>query len=254
MHDLHNAIPDPTVLLALEPEQLGAKMLFLIRARIQRDGRAINPHNCMLEILNAGDVSRGFEGYPRAERDEIAAAVSEAFAWLKGQGLLIPEPGNHGGEWLQLSRRAHRFESEQDFYRFELAKMLPRELLHHSLSESIWMAFVRSEFDVAAFHAMKQVEVAVKIAAGFAHGEHGVSMIRRAFHKDSGPLRDDSQEEAEREALMHLFAGAIGSYKNPHSHRNVPLDDPGEAMEIVLLANHLLRIVEARQAMMAGTE
>jgi hypothetical protein len=72
--------------------------------------------------------------------------------------------------------------------------------------------------------------------------------MRKAFHEDSGPLTDRSVEKSECQARSALFAGAIGSYKNPHSHREVNLNEPDEALEIVLLANHLLRIVDGRIA------
>ena len=53
------------------------------------------------------------------------------------------------------------------------------------------------------------------------------------------------QEAGEQQALCELFAGAIGSYKNPHSHRHVALTAE-EAAEMLILATHLLRIFEVR--------
>jgi hypothetical protein len=70
--------------------------------------------------------------------------------------------------------------------------------------------------------------------------------MRRAFNPDNGPLTNQQQNRPEREALSHLFAGAIGSYKNPHSHRTITINDSSEAQEMVLLASHLLRIVDSR--------
>jgi hypothetical protein len=48
---------------------------------------------------------------------------------------------------------------------------------------------------------------------------------------------------AEREACAHLFAGAIGMFKNPANHRHVG-SSVDEARELIFLANYLLRLVE----------
>jgi hypothetical protein len=51
-----------------------------------------------------------------------------------------------------------------------------------------------------------------------------------------GAVTDKSLPEAER-PLSDLFAGSIGSYKNPSSHRTVQIDDASEANEMLMLAS-----------------
>lgn len=81
----------------------------------------------------------------------------------------------------------------------------------------------------------------MRAAGGFAPPDLGVSLMRKAFDAESGPLSDESEPTSEREALSHLFAGAIGRFKNPSSHRHVEIDDAGEAFEMLAFASHLLR-------------
>ncbi|WIE42084.1 TIGR02391 family protein (plasmid) [Agrobacterium tumefaciens] len=95
---------------------------------------------------------------------------------------------------------------------------------------------------------MKAVEVYVREAAGLNNGVLGIQLMTEAFKPVGGILTDETAEGSEKNARLQLFCGAFGSDKNPNSHRDVNMEDPIEAVEVILLANHLMKIVNARVA------
>jgi uncharacterized protein (TIGR02391 family) len=187
---------------------------------------------------------------------DVSRRMREAWQRLVTKGYVIQTPDQPVADWFVITSAG-----EDLIKRFKqgaipsdtVTRMLPREALHPKLSDKPWQDFMRGEFDAAAFQAMKAVEVSVRDAGSFGNNVVGVALMRQAFALDTGPLTDKSVERGEQSARMDLFAGAIGSYKNPHSHRDVDLSDPMEAAEIILLANHLLRIVDARAKARTGT-
>lgn len=244
MSTLISLIPDIDVLVALAPEELAEVVLRLAHERMQ--------HNNLVHLQSIASDIHGHpaanDGYPQNRRRDAELALAEAWNWLSVQGLLIPELGTNGNNgWMLLSRRARTVLAENTFKTFARSLAFPKSLLHPSIADEVWLDVVRGDLETAVFKSFRAVEIAVREVGHFADTDIGMPLMRKAFDKTTGPLSDQQQPEAEREALAHLFAGAIGSYKNPHSHRTVTISDATEAQEMVILASHLLRIVDSRR-------
>ncbi len=239
---LYSLLPDPEALLALEPEELAGVVLQHLNSLSGSNSGQLNRYNFSL--------SHTVQEYPEQYRDRISRALMEGWVWLEREGMLAPKPGSQG-EWVFITRRGKQLATPRDLERYRRSNLLPRQLLHPRIAQKVWSTFLRGDYETAVFQAFKEVEVSVRDAAGLPDTDLGVALVRKAFDSERGPLTDVSAPLPEREALAHLFAGAIGSYKNPHSHRNVSIE-PVEAVEMIVLASHLLGIVERRTSTRAA--
>lgn len=250
-------LPDPTDLTSLEPEELAGVLLEHLNtyrsgeSSIFQNGR-IN----LQQLLAQPQIWRpAYKARQSGQLDEIDRAVIEAWTWLQTEGFLLRDP-TQPAEWYNLSRRAERLKSRTDFEAYRKASLLPKAQLHPLLASKVYPAFLRGDYDTAIFQSFKEVEIAVRTAGGFGSNDLGTDLMRKALRPipknnqpsaPPGPLTDTSIPVAEQEATMSLFAGAIGFYKNPQSHRHVPTE-AASAAEVIMLASQLLRIVDTLKA------
>ena len=179
------------------------------------------------------------------ELKDVQLALMEGVNWLQSAGLIAPVPGERSGRRF-ITRRGKEIESNEDFEKYKMIQVLPRELLHFNIRSKVLGPFLRGDYDHAVFQAYKAIEVEVReyIQANDKIGP--VPLMRDAFNSDNGKLSDPSEDEGQRKSLEHIFAGVMGYVKNPQSHRHHPLE-PNEAVELIVFASHLMKIVEHRK-------
>jgi len=239
---IYDIIPDPDVLIALAPEELAFSLLQVASKNLQRG----QVHRSVV-ISIAPPPGPNQRPYDSQKEPMVELALIEALHWLEVNAFLLPSPSTNGENGHRiLGRRGKELVDRNKFDNFQRAAAFPKSLIHPSIADRVWISLARGDLAEAVFHAFRTVEEQVRKVGGYLATDIGVELMRQAFHEENGPLTDKTQPKAERQALAHLFAGAIGSYKNPHSHRTVTISDHTEAQEMVMLASHLLRIVDSR--------
>jgi uncharacterized protein (TIGR02391 family) len=193
---------------------------------------------------------RGAEQQGTARDREIGRALSEGWSWLMTHGLVVRDPSQPSADAYVVSRLG------EETLRYGVGKLAAAERLgmslHPRIAQLVEQQFLLGEYDVAVFVAMREVEIRVRDLAGASDSDLGTKLIDKAFAPGiPGVLVDPKAEPGEQQAMLNLFKGAIGMFKNPTSHRAVKYEDPAVASDAVLLADLLLRLldgVEARPA------
>ena len=234
--------PTPDEALELEPEELA---MFLLKSLRHEEGAGnsstLNLHNYVLQGHLQPCAGEKYK--------DVAEAITEAWIWLEREGMIAPRPG-HDRDWVYVTKRGKQLLCNSDINTYLKSNLIPENILDPVLARKARPLFIRGDYDTAVFQAFKEVEIRVRKAASLSNELIGVGLMRKAFNPKDGALTDKSLDTGEQVATMELFAGAIGLFKNPSSHRDVNWEDAGECAELIYFANYLLRLVERYAALL----
>lgn len=77
---------------------------------------------------------------------------------------------------------------------------------------------------------------------------HGASLMRTVFSANAPVLKLNSfqseSEKSEQHGYMEIFAGSMTGIRNPRAHEHELVDESDVALELLVLANHLMRKLE----------
>ena len=108
--------------------------------------------------------------------------------------------------------------------------------------------FLDGYYALSVEEAYKCLNNIVKELTSLTHLD-GVSLMQNAFSLNKPVLRlndlTTQSEKDQQRGYMEMFAAVITGVRNPRTHEHAYLDDPVTALELLGLANHLVRMARA---------
>jgi len=114
------------------------------------------------------------------------------------------------------------------------------------LNKTTRQLFLDGHYALAVEEAYKCLNNVVKSRSKLT--ADGADLMRTAFSPKNpilklNPLKTESQKN-HQQGYMDIFAGCMTGIRNPRAHEHRYLDEPDVALEMLSLANHLLRLVQ----------
>jgi uncharacterized protein (TIGR02391 family) len=236
--ELLEVAPDADRLLNFTENELQRILLAQVKSITDDELRRMAAHE---EIVDA----MYFSGqYTANKRPDVARAVRRAWEALENAEL-IEEPDSLNGKFgkRRISEKGRKINTAVDLSAAKVRSWLTPDLLNPKLHKACLNAFKNGDYDTAVFEALKTVEVEVRKKGGYGEGDYGVPLMDKAFEPNKGPLTDMSLPLPRRNARQRLFMGAMGDLRNPKGHSDPTINDPREAIELIMTAGCLLRII-----------
>lgn len=105
-------------------------------------------------------------------------------------------------------------------------------------------------FNQAVGEAFKALDHFIRKKSGIKK-QSGASLMNNAFSPNSPKMfwsdRNTTSQEDEQKGYHLIFSGSFTGVRNPVSHENNWIEDHREALDVILLAQHLLRKAKAAQ-------
>ena len=246
--------PDEATAIAMTVDDLAVAILFEV-ADAGETSQMLNRGSFLNYVVDdehqgwrqGGRIVHGsvyVPGAGRKQRDNLKVMVGRAWDLLVREDYLAPDPSQGRHTDFHVVTRHGRdviLRGRPRALAWARAVAALNHPLHPRLQRvGVAAAFRAGHLDTAIRDAYRDVEHVVRNMSGLAQLTSPVHLMERAFEPNSGPLADHAATKPEQNSRQRLFMGAFGRYRNAPNHTYV-VYDPGEAVEIVLLASLLLR-------------